>query len=505
MLYLSQLVLLHMTCVMPRPSRPTVLRQACDRCHAQKLSCQRSIAEAPCKRCLRANTACISSPSLRNRRNRPLLRQAVSNGLESPVSQETRGEYRGGSEPLLRAQNTLHLEARPMTEMPGAAAVQMLQPHNETFDSLSGLETQPWMDEATDYTMRQLPESRNNSYANTPESSTPASSGRDILSVPLNAPAAQLLRQPQIIESPCNVLQSLFKGISPISATATTERLGLAGHTPEPSRDQIAGDLVMLSSTSTSYEALQSVAEKIDVDWLQEIVEINMQLFNHAEMTKRATTAATGDYSHDSHSNNVQNLDDSDFDRTLIGSLRFIQALRKLHGTCSRDLLTQIAPAHLPSLDPGTTLVVYSCYVRVIELLTSRLGAIRDFLNNATAINLTRNGQTGGSVTIRVTFPPMALPSLVACSCSLDEYPVLRLRMTLELVEEILDVMGALFLPLLQRHGAEQQEQNRAMPWLARTSVPEISQEALRGREEVAYQVIQNIRRELKASRHATI
>ncbi|KEY72682.1 hypothetical protein S7711_02473 [Stachybotrys chartarum IBT 7711] len=41
-----------------------LIRKACDRCHAQKLSCKRS-GEEPCERCVRLKAECKSSPSLR--------------------------------------------------------------------------------------------------------------------------------------------------------------------------------------------------------------------------------------------------------------------------------------------------------------------------------------------------------------------------------------------------------------------------------------------------------
>lgn len=50
----------------------TVIRKACDRCHAQKLSCKRYNDE-PCERCVRLKTECKSSPSLRYRKNQQQL------------------------------------------------------------------------------------------------------------------------------------------------------------------------------------------------------------------------------------------------------------------------------------------------------------------------------------------------------------------------------------------------------------------------------------------------
>ncbi|KAH6897348.1 hypothetical protein B0T10DRAFT_455212 [Thelonectria olida] len=46
----------------------TVIRKACDRCHAQKLSCKRDKDES-CERCVRLKTECKSSPSLRYKKH----------------------------------------------------------------------------------------------------------------------------------------------------------------------------------------------------------------------------------------------------------------------------------------------------------------------------------------------------------------------------------------------------------------------------------------------------
>lgn len=60
-----------------------VIRKACDRCHAQKLSCKRINDEA-CERCLRLKTECKSSPSLRYKKGQP---SASSQGVIQTQSQ----------------------------------------------------------------------------------------------------------------------------------------------------------------------------------------------------------------------------------------------------------------------------------------------------------------------------------------------------------------------------------------------------------------------------------
>ncbi|CEI63133.1 unnamed protein product [Fusarium venenatum] len=63
----------------------TVIRKACDRCHAQKLSCKRYNDE-PCERCVRLKTECKSSPSLRYRKNQQ-QQQLVENSNNNNTSQ----------------------------------------------------------------------------------------------------------------------------------------------------------------------------------------------------------------------------------------------------------------------------------------------------------------------------------------------------------------------------------------------------------------------------------
>lgn len=58
----------------------SVIRKACDRCHAQKLSCKRYNDE-PCERCVRLKTECRSSPSLRYRKNQQQLIESQQQGL----------------------------------------------------------------------------------------------------------------------------------------------------------------------------------------------------------------------------------------------------------------------------------------------------------------------------------------------------------------------------------------------------------------------------------------
>lgn len=70
------------------------LRLACDRCHNQKLRCTNSASTTDCDRCLKANTPCVHSPTLRF--GRKAASRTTQNG--SPSNQEPRGDTEPGND-----------------------------------------------------------------------------------------------------------------------------------------------------------------------------------------------------------------------------------------------------------------------------------------------------------------------------------------------------------------------------------------------------------------------
>lgn len=330
------------------------------------------------------------------------------------------------------------------------------------------------------------------------------------------------------------VLQSLG-AMTPLSTAAVEKEFGMFG-------DQLGSNYLgsgmpssiesqnqnQNQSNSQEQQQLQKQQPRsttqTDGQWLQKLVEINVRLFNHANQVTVDQKQSPPPVS----SINAQTPSaPNEFDETVVLSLHFLQALRKLHSaSSSRELpvahITAAWAKAPPILDPGTTLIIYSCYIRVLELFIDRLQAIRDKLVPAASETSSASPYSPALLT---------LPTLAACSCSMDEYPVLKLRMTLELVEEILDVMGGLLLPIIRgpatkgsargsgvgdglwRDDEDEDGEQRAMPWrrVGRhrqpSQVPQVSQQAqaLLTREETAYQIIRAIRRDLKASRRVAI
>lgn len=268
---------------------------------------------------------------------------------------------------------------------------------------------------------------------------------------------------------------------------------------PAPTDRTLPTLFPLISSVGDEQERQQPPRHtQTDGQWLQKLVEINVQLFNHANKASNQAASSSGTPMNSDKSlttDGVQSLHGNSFDETLVLSLHFVQVLRKLNGSKSSDIKVHPASTATPRLDPGSTLIIYSCYIRVLELLTTRLDAIREPLQAAAAVTSSPRGETANH-SIQTTSSKVlsgSLPTLTACSCSLTEFPILHLRMTMELVEEILDVMSALLGPILRGPGDGEQRGE------------EISQQALSTREEAAYQIIRDIRRELKSSRRSMI
>ncbi len=298
----------------------------------------------------------------------------------------------------------------------------------------------------------------------------------------------------EIITADSPLLPSSLLASAAASASATTSS---TSDDVNLELDPLDQSILPPISSSSNY-GTQQQRDKADAQWLQKLVEINLKLFNHASTAADLPSVPSSSSSEGASSNPTTGQHGNSFDETLVLSLHFIKALRKLHGTSSLDLPVYTAAALPPPLDPGSTLIVYSCYVRVLDLITERLGTIRAALSRAPA-SLSPSPPsfaTGASTSITYStpnaasaVPPIPLPTISACLCSLEAYPVLRLRMTLELVEEILDVMSALVSPLMRGFGNQGQGEEG------------LSRQALLSREENAYEIIMQIRMELKGSR----
>lgn len=233
---------------------------------------------------------------------------------------------------------------------------------------------------------------------------------------------------------------------------------GDAGPTPRPSSvHSISIPSSRTGPSNTSGEASFSQPPQADGQWLQRLVEINMQLFDHANKA-RANRAGDSDPASESTRDDEASSSTirrppgfNNFDETIVLSFYLVKALHSLYNpeSLKMDEHSSLPVGPPPKLDSGTMLIIFSCYVRMLDLFMDRLGALKSALDTTTtpsptsASSLTATTMPSvlpSNMTSSNGSPPgpapgsgpdaaaLLLPTLVACGCPLEGYPVLRLR-----------------------------------------------------------------------------
>lgn len=202
---------------------------------------------------------------------------------------------------------------------------------------------------------------------------------------------------------------------------------------------------------SASGDAASGRPPQADGQWLQRLVEINMQLFDHANQAKSkdGNSDPVSDSTRDNEASTIRRPPGfNSFDETIVLSFYLVKALHSQYTPESlrMDEKSSLPVGPPPKLDSGTMLIIFSCYVRVLDLFMDRLGALRSALSadaapppatsssraaTATPSFLPPNGSSPNSTAGPGSGPDGAallLPTLVACGCPLEGYPVLRLR-----------------------------------------------------------------------------
>ncbi|KAG6368987.1 hypothetical protein INS49_003206 [Diaporthe citri] len=178
-----------------------------------------------------------------------------------------------------------------------------------------------------------------------------------------------------------------------------------------------------------------------------------MQLFDRANNAKAGDANPASESTRDNEVPSTVHRPSgfNSFDETIVLSFYLVKALQSLYNPKSLKLDEQSSvPVGPPlTLDSGTILIIFSCYFRMSDLFMDRLGALRSALDTTTATKPTAASSLAATTTPSFSLSNVSasngaspngaalhLPTLSACGCPLEGYPVLRLRMTLELVEE---------------------------------------------------------------------
>ncbi|KAI1735343.1 hypothetical protein F4680DRAFT_307762 [Xylaria scruposa] len=497
------------------PSEEPVLRRACDRCHTQKLSCQRNDNE-PCARCVKANTKCITSPSLRNRRPRtdppPSKRRAgrpaiarletslsndsVHNELRDLLQQTARGCHRPQI-PIQDSQTTGWMGAGQFPHFHGPS-------HTDFGDSsllFDFLDSSILSDSSLTNPLDPRGESVELLFSKS--NNTPRSQPEEANSVSwpvFSLPASTELTSHATIPS----LQPSTRPNTSPPDDSPCEQLA----TPARPANRVA-------------DRLETNSNQIGPQWLQTIVEINVQLFdlatNSTSTSENSTSRSSADVMNSSADSTTSSVDRhqsqghgasrNSFDGILLLAQRLLRALCGLYSAvyCDRDpdsstLGTRWVPPL--SLDAGSTLIIMSCYIRLVELLMGKLVVIRDILGEIRGLASSPSGPAGStsSSASASSLSSLPLPTLSAFTCSLDAFPVLRLRITLELIEHTLDMLRRALVPLVTQCTATSSGSRHNG---GAGTMTDVSEKLVLARDEAACELIRDIRRRMRITRRA--
>ncbi|KAI0195494.1 hypothetical protein F4808DRAFT_464194 [Astrocystis sublimbata] len=440
-----------------------VLRRACDRCHAQKLSCQRSNNE-PCARCRRVHAQCTTSPSLRNRRPRHTdrARHAASTRAERPfespqcppVGIPAPTTPDGGQGALVH-----ELDMVPWAGVGHFSEI----PLASDFDGAGLFPNLFDPDRLPTPFLAQPPEFHSQDFG------TVTSKNYD--DAIRGAPDELLSSSTAPGQSPESTLVAAH--VSTSARTHSEDSGSLAG----------SSDSTGIFSSHTSSHASPR--------WLQTLVEINVQLFSLASNKDDQVDSPDGD----GHIGPPGN----GFDKILLLAQRLLRTLCALYGSAQPDRDTRgIVHLRKPwvpqtNLDTGSTLIIMSCHVRWIELLMDRLVRIMDIMSETKGLISHQAHATAAQ-----SANTASRPTLTAFTCSLDAFPILRLRITLELIEHTVDMLRRALVPLVSHSSQSIGHHNLGD---GPGKMPDVSEKLLLARDEEVYELIADIRKKLSIAR----
>lgn len=440
-----------------------LLRQACDRCHAQKLSCQRQ-GDDTCARCARASKPCTTSPSLRNK-GRNL------SGVESRQSKSVRvrrhqraGSIASGSVSSQAPQiECTHHDGFPKPPAPNAGDQLMLPPltvllvsslagepptdlyTTPTWHTVQGGDGFPWTEPLG------LPMTPSSQYTLS-DTNKSSMAGAELLLGPV----------PALLDIDMSeVHHRLF--FSPGKLVGETLELNTATDGVPSNTEQREGELGAL--------------DVIDKGWVSKLADLNVQLHTQtkrvAQRLKAKEPVATALTAHET----VTKSDTSVFDHALGLLFQLLQILNNLppvpqtHCRAGSEYEREEGPDH------GSIYLILSCYMRVLRMCTDLLGVSRE----RTAAGL-------------LSHEEVPLPSVSVGALALDAYPTLRLRVALEFLEAALDHLRAVLDPVVQSLERNSHGDGRASRL---RGPPDPSQQGLRTQEDALYDLIKQIRTDL--------
>ncbi|KAJ5726661.1 uncharacterized protein N7483_008018 [Penicillium malachiteum] len=371
-------------------------RRACDRCHNHKLRCKRNGASG-CARCIKAGVNCVFSPSLRGRKSR-----------QGPA-----GDNEGDQS--VRSAASLNSNAQQQDNVPGPTTNQQLLHNISERDGCVGIEDIMQLDLGLmDWPAQDADKSEYSLHPglDPPIAPRPLSKHDEAQQIAFSS-------SDSIMDSPKTIYTEFFatayKDVSgsqmtshsgdtsgwmtadyagEIAATPWMSQTSQMGHMsphqlqtlpskdyqPDPNRK-----LVDNGGTSRYNHSPHQSASEGDANprvsrhdnWVRRLSDINIKLYQHA-----ALMSPRDEHTLNTHSSNYSSFPDDDgsflsnkdvaVDQTFIITRQLLEILNTQHppsngmdrGSCVRGTFSD-------SLDHGTLLLIFSSYLRVLDVYSA--------------------------------------------------------------------------------------------------------------------------------------
>nr|A0A2Z5TJB0.1 RecName: Full=Transcription factor himB; AltName: Full=Himeic acid A biosynthesis cluster protein B [Aspergillus japonicus]BBA91559.1 transcription factor [Aspergillus japonicus] len=439
------------------------LRKACDRCHAQKLGCQREAIGAKCVRCEKADKPCTWSISLRNRRASTRKEQLP---VHAQQQQQQQQQHQHQPQHATMARNENNEE-------------QAQEDDNDDEDEDILYSDQLTPSEAIPELHSPLGDPHNRLAS---ESLDPTTMPIDLTSFLISDGGLGLMTPS--LTNPGSWLGETQLGTTTTTTTAITtatligepprfwsSATGGLPHTPS------AGGLTTIDlppaafemnlpgvppSYTPSHQPDQPPPPKTgtpalsDPQWLKELFDNNARLYRnwHAVSSNMTTNQTINPLFPMSTTSQSHPSSAAFADEAVQLSTQLIHILRGLlhqhhESTGHRPPTTpkpraraeDLDPDH-SGLDPGSLLIVLSSYFRILEIFT--------MLSHALEATAAATGSTTHYHTPRATPPILRLPAIVVGSLDLASNTSLSTVLFLEVIEDLLTTLATLVLSIAQ-------------------------------------------------------
>jgi hypothetical protein len=239
-----------------------------------------------------------------------------------------------------------------------------------------------------------------------------------------------------------------------------------------------------------------------DGQWLSNLAHLNVKLFSQARTMEARASAAV-------HKNQSMPTSSAILDEVLRLLFQFLDLLREHRmmidqsqssssSSTASSLGTSassnfgLGPTSNPSIliaaDAGSVLMMLSCYIRILEICTKVLAVIKASL----AIGLSPDLHSASSLHLAVGSTTIK-----------DHYPLIRLRVLMELLESLLDDMRASLTQDTETSGGGRRQSKESVKAFWDRSLygqPQVTQHAIQLQEEKVFEMIRVIRIDLRRS-----